>query len=206
MRQATARALGLEASPGRPAGCPEAPKLGMVLGRPNASSAPLDGWDWLCCEPAETDLDEASGPGTGNLAGHRFQNLQEGPESRVAAGLIERAAQEAADSADGLEVLPVDCPQGSTDLAAYEASCASCFSLDEGPGSGSLCPSGAFQRGFLAAGLQPSGTFASRGAGLLSQARARARAFALLPGFGLGLRRSPLPRRMAESGRSEVLL
>ena len=257
MRQATARALGPKAIPGCPARCPEEPEPGKTLGRSDASSAPLDGWDWLCCEPAETDLDEATGPGTGNLAGHTFQNLQEGlsprieadlpmeeaaetaavglgsqeagsavvapqsartargregfnlegrPSSRVAAGLIERVAQEATDGADGLEVLPVAYPQGSTELVGGEVSGASCLNLEEGLGSEVLSPSRAFPRGFLASCLQPSGTFVSRGAGLLSQARARAKAFALLPGFGLGLRRSPLPRRLAESGTSEVLL
>jgi len=219
--------------------------LDRAAGWLDASNAILDGWDWLEGGPAETDLVEAAGPGTGNLAGHTFQNLQEGPSSRVGADLPERAAQEAAEGqegpslglgagrradqavpasscldldeglssgvgtglpegaagvAGGLEVVPRD----GMELDAREASGAFCFNLNGGPGSGVLCPSGASPRGFLAAGLQPSGTFVSRGAGLLSQARTRARAFALLPGFGLGLDRAALPRRKARPGECGV--
>jgi len=226
--------------------------LDRAAGWLGAPDALLDGWDWLGGWPAEAGLAAATGPGTGNLAGHTFQNLQEGPSSRVGADLIERAAQEAAegqegtslglgaeaagpaapasscldleeglssrvgtglpegaaqevaDGTGGLEVVPVACPQGGTELAACEASGASWFNLNGGPGFGVLCPSGASPHGFLAAGLRPSGAFVSRGAGLLSQARARTWAFALLPGFGLGLDRTALPRRKARPGQCGV--
>jgi len=227
---------------------------GGAAGLPFIVGVLLDGWDWLEGGPAETDLVEVTGPGTGNLAGHTFQNLQEGPSSRVGADLTEGAAQEAAEGQGGPalgwrvgrnagqaapdtswqdleEGLPsrvgADLTEGAAEQAAtglgsmeagstvasqgarpardgegLAARSSSCLTLDEGPGSEVLSPSVAFLSGFLAAGLRPSGAFVSRGAGLLSQARARVRAFALLPGFGLGLSRAALPRRKARASGS----